>query len=110
MDFIMNNDYLKTISERLKAERLRLNLKQTDILKHVDVAISTFSSYENGKRSPDIGFLLNLGELGYDVGYVVLGERELSDLSTDELAWLDVFRGLKSDDRERLMKMAKSLL
>lgn len=106
----MNNDYLKTISERLKAERLRLNLKQTDILKHVDVAISTFSSYENGKRSPDIGFLLNLRELGYDVGYVVLGERELSDLSTDELAWLDVFRGLKSDDRERLMKMAKSLL
>lgn len=113
MGEIMNNEYLKIISERLRGERLRLDLKQTDILKQLDVAISTFSSYETGKRSPDIEFLLRLGELGYDVGYVVTGERVEGGsvvLPPDESEWLEIYRELGADDRERLIKMAKSLL
>lgn len=109
----MNNENLKIISERLRSERLRLDLKQTDILREIDVAISTFSNYETGKRSPDLDFLLKLGELGYDVGYVVTGERVEGGsvvLPPDEVEWLDIYRQLGADDRERLIKMSKSLL
>lgn len=109
----MNNENLKIISERLRSERLRLDLKQTDILREIDVAISTFSNYETGKRSPDLEFLLKLGELGYDVGYIVTGERVENGsvvLPQDEQEWLETYRKLKADDRERLIKMAKSLL
>lgn len=101
------------ISERLRSERLRLGLKQTDIIKAIDVAIATFSNYETGKRSPDLDFLLKLGDLGYDVGYIVTGERVENGsvtLPQDESEWLEIYRGLGADDRERLIKMAKSLL
>lgn len=113
MGIIMNNENLKIVSERLKSERIRLGLKQTDVLKQIDVAISTFSNYENGIRSPDLEFLLKLGGLGYDVGYVVTGQRVEGGavvLPPDENEWLEIYRGLGVDDRERLMKMAKSLL
>lgn len=48
---MLNNEI---ISERLRSERLRLGLKQTDVLKAIDVAIATLSNYETGKRSPDL--------------------------------------------------------
>lgn len=107
----MNNHDI--ISERLKQERLRLGLKQTDVIKAIDVAIATFSNYENGKRSPDADFLLKLGALGYDIGYVVTGKRlenGMAVLLPDEQEWLDVYRALGADDRDRLIKMAKSLI
>ena len=107
---MLNNEI---ISERLRSERLRLGLKQTDVLKSIDVAIATLSNYETGKRSPDLEFLLKLGGLGYDVGYVVTGQRvecRAVVLPPDENEWLEIYRGLGVDDRERLMKMAKSLL
>ena len=113
MDIIMNNENLKIVSERLKSERIRLGLKQTDVLKQIDVAISTFSNYENGIRSPDIEFLLKLAELGYDAGYILTGKRldeATSDLTESEQIWLEIYRKLPKDDSERLMKMAKSLL
>ena len=44
---MLNNEI---ISERLRSERLRLGLKQTDVLKSIDVAIATLSNYETGKR------------------------------------------------------------
>lgn len=109
----MNNENLKIVSERLKSERLRLGLKQTDVLKQIDVAISTFSNYENGIRSPDVDFLMKLAELGYDGGYILTGRRldeASSDLTESEQSWLELYRQLSKDDSERLMKMAKSLL
>lgn len=101
------------ISERLKSERIRLGLKQTDVLKAIDVAIATLSNYETGKRSPDLDFLLKLGDIGYDLVYVVTGQRlnhESLTLSQDEQEWLDIYRKLGSDDKVRLIKMSKSLL
>lgn len=113
MGKFMNNEYVKIISERLREERLRLDLKQTDILRQIDVAISTFSNYETGKRSPDLEFIMKLGALGYDVAYIVTGERHENGavvLPPDEQEWLNLYRKMASDDRERLIKMAKSLL
>ena len=107
---MLNNEI---ISERLRSERLRLGLKQTDVLKAIDVAIATLSNYETGKRSPDVEFLLNLAELGYDAGYILTGKRldeASSDLTESEQIWLEIYRKLPKDDSERLMKMAKSLL
>ena len=113
MGIIMNNENLKIVSERLKSERIRLGFKQTDILKQIDVAISTFSNYENGIRSPDVDFLMKLTELGYDAGYILTGRRleeTSSDLTESEQIWLELYRQLSKDDSERLIKMAKSLL
>ena len=107
---MLNNEI---ISERLRSERLRLGLKQTDVLKAIDVAIATLSNYETGKRSPDVEFLLKLAELGYDAGYILTGKRldeASSDLTESEQIWLEIYRKLAKDDSERLMKMAKSLL
>lgn len=107
----MNNQ--NNISERLKSERIRLGLKQTDVIKSIDVAIATFSNYETGKRYPDADFLLKLQRLGYDLHYVFTGERMgevASELSASDVEWLELGRKLSSEDRDRLIKMINSLI
>lgn len=107
----MDNNF--EMGRRLKSERERLNLLQTDIVDKLGVSVPALSTYENGKRQPKLDLLASMAGLGYDVHFVITGERVgalQSDLSTDEVAWLELYRQLRSDDRERLIKMAKSLL
>lgn len=61
----------KTIGQRLREERKRLSLSQTDFAKAVGVHLNTQSRYEKGERGPDGAYLQAIGKIGVDVGYVM---------------------------------------
>lgn len=73
-------------------ERNRLNLKAKDVAEFVGVAIPTQSNYENGKRSPDAAYLAKLTNLGFDINYVLTGERDSLRLTTQERMLIELFR------------------
>lgn len=63
------------ISDRLKEERKRLGLTQTDMATAGGVQISAQSNYEKGTRRPDSDYLAAIANAGADVLYIVTGNR-----------------------------------
>ena len=72
----MSNDALaEDWPKRLKSERLRVKLTQADLARHVDVSGSTQVAYEQGVRTPGLGYLVALQGIGIDAWYVMFGIR-----------------------------------
>lgn len=69
-----------TIGGRLVAERQRVRLSQTDLRIRTGVGKTTQINYESGKSLPDAGYLAELDNLGFDVLYIVTGERSIGAL------------------------------
>jgi transcriptional regulator with XRE-family HTH domain len=97
-----------TIGERLKEERSRLGLSQTDLGAAGGVGKTTQINYEKGTGTPDAKYLAAVEELGVDVLYVVTGRRvpvsnEL--IAIDELEMVLNVRGLLSEDKEAVKRL-----
>lgn len=98
-----------TIGERLKEERSRLGLSQTDLGAAGGVGKTTQINYEKGSGSPDAKFLAAVAGMGVDVLYVVTGERKprSSDSISSEVAeFLEVYQHINESDRDVLFRMA----
>lgn len=67
-------DVLTTMSERLREERNRLGLNQTDFGALAGVGKTTQINYENGSRSPSADYLAAIFTHGVDIQYVVTGK------------------------------------
>lgn len=61
--------------ERLREERKRTGLTQTDLAEIGGVQKNAQSLYESGARKPDSDYLQAIAAAGIDVGYVILGKR-----------------------------------
>jgi transcriptional regulator with XRE-family HTH domain len=61
--------------ERLREERERLGMNQTEMGVIGGVRKEAQSNYETGKRSPDAEYLARIAEAGADVGYILTGTR-----------------------------------
>lgn len=95
------------IAKRLVAERKRLGLQQEDVRQALDISYATMSRYENGHRMPEADKIARMAQLGFDVGYVLTGQRptlSTSDLSGDEQAWVELYR--LTSDKNGLSKLA----
>lgn len=100
-----------TIGERLKEERSRLGLSQTDLGAAGGVGKTTQINYEKGSGSPDAKYLAAAAELGVDVLYVVTGERKptaAGSISTEAAKFLEVYQHIGEPDREVLFRMASA--
>lgn len=73
-----------TFGGRLVAERDRLGLKQVDVCARTRVSRTTQNKYEGNVSRPDADYLLELDRMGFDVMYLITGERSSGALS-DEL-------------------------
>lgn len=62
------------IGERLRKERNRLGLNQTDFGGLAGISTNAQANYENDSRSPNAKYLAALAGHGVDVGYVLTGE------------------------------------
>lgn len=62
---------MSTFGDRLREERKRLGLSQTEFAKAAGVHLNTQSRYEKGEREPDTAYLSALAGIGVDVGYIV---------------------------------------
>jgi transcriptional regulator with XRE-family HTH domain len=101
-----------TIGARLREERARLGVSQTDLAIVCGVAKNTQLNYEKDERSPDASYLLLAHKSGVDVHYVLFGERlpafadQLSPLESEVLSY---FRDLSEYDRESIRRMAYAM-
>lgn len=86
-----------SIGLRLKEEREKLEMNQTDFGAVAGVTKRAQINYESDRRSPDANYLLAIAKLGVDIQYVVTGFRSFnikrvlkelhknSGLSTDKI-------------------------
>lgn len=66
---------MSSFSDRLREERLRLNMVQPEFAELGGVGKQSQINYESGKRVPDAAYLSALSAHGVDVGFIVTGER-----------------------------------
>ena len=75
---------LVEMGQRLEAERMRLGLTAVNVYddKTVAIAQTTYKNYEVGKRDMPSSLLVKLWDMGFDVMYVLTGQR-LEDVALD---------------------------
>lgn len=100
-----------TIGERLKEERSRLGLSQTDLGAAGGVGKTTQINYEKGTGTPDARYLAAVEVLGVDVLYVVTGQRSSlgeQQLSNDDFEILMHIRNLNDEDKRAVMRLLRA--
>ena len=61
--------------KRIVIERERLQFKQVEICIRTGVSKTTQIKYESSERTPDLAYLADLERLGFDLMFIVTGER-----------------------------------
>lgn len=100
------------IGERLKEERQRLGLNQSDFAALAGVAKNTQLNYEKEERSPDAAYLAAVAAAGVDVLYVLTGTRTprpVEGLSVAEEKVLDNYRSLPEEDQASVRRLTDAL-
>lgn len=100
------------IGQRIKEERQRLSLNQTEFGKIGGVGKLAQANYEKGTRHPSALYLASIAAAGADVLYVVTGQRTPDTcgddpatlLPVDEQLLLDGYRALPSACKKRLLQ------
>src|SRR5258708_13731977 len=80
-----------TFGLRLAEERDRLGLTQGNISEWTGINRKTQSAYEKEQRYPDAGYLMTLLEHGFDVSYLLTGNRAPRYGAVDEQLLRSVF-------------------
>jgi transcriptional regulator with XRE-family HTH domain len=62
-------------AERLRLERMKLRMTQTDMAQLAGVSKTSQISYESGGSLPDASYLAKLAEGGLDVQWLLVGRR-----------------------------------
>lgn len=80
-----------TIGERLRLERERAQLTQTELARRAGVTKNTQGNYERNQGSPGADYLAAIHEAGLDINVVVLGQPG-GATSPDEALLLSAYR------------------
>ncbi len=78
MDKFASND-LSDWNSRLREERERLGLNQSDFAEKAGKGLVSQSRYEAGARQPDVSYLIKIARAGADVLYILTGRRESAE-------------------------------
>lgn len=92
---------------RLKNERLRLNLGQSDIADATDVSLKTVQRWEKEVAIPSDKLAL-LANCGIDVQYIVTGQRSSNILPTDEVLILEKYRQASPEIKNKMLMLLLS--
>lgn len=108
----IENPQLNNFHLRLKQERRRLGMNQTDFGNAGGVLKQAQSNYEKGLRYPDASYLAGIAEAGVDVLYLLTGRA--SDPSTlaldpDEERLLAGYRELKSREKRGVLALVAAM-
>lgn len=80
-----------TFCERLRAERTRLGLNQTDFAALADVTKKTQMLYEAGERVPDADYMAAIANAGADMYYIITGQKiAVTPPTTAAPAWAPI--------------------
>jgi transcriptional regulator with XRE-family HTH domain len=103
---------LSGVGERLREERDRLGMNQTDFGIAAAVSRGTQKAYELESSSPDVRYLAAVQGLGVDVHFVLTGSRhsiDAANLSPEESSVLEQFRSLPEQDRTAVKRLTGAL-
>ncbi|EAW1261733.1 XRE family transcriptional regulator [Salmonella enterica] len=81
-----------SIGERLREERLRLELSQAALGEIGGVRKQAQLLYEKGERNPDAAYLSAISRFGVDIQFIVTGVRSAESLSDDEKTLIKSYR------------------
>ncbi|WP_227437344.1 MULTISPECIES: helix-turn-helix domain-containing protein [unclassified Clostridioides] len=107
------------LKDRIKEERLKLNLNQVELAKIFNVTKQTVSNWESGNRIPDTLMLTKLADffnISVDslLGRHNLDKKNNNDKFIDELDSPDdikelikVFMNLDEESKEKMLKIAQ---
>ncbi|WP_353573318.1 helix-turn-helix transcriptional regulator [Candidatus Albibeggiatoa sp. nov. BB20] len=73
-----------SISQRLREERTRLALNQTEFGNAGGVTKEAQSNYERGKRKPDSDYWSNIDKIGADIQYILTGRKSITNYEIRE--------------------------
>lgn len=96
------------IGKRLKEERERLGLSQTDFSALAGAAKRTQIDWEKEVSSPTAGQLATFARAGADVRYIITGERDGPEpevLTSDERLMLDRYRASPQPLRDAALRV-----
>ncbi|MGE7094741.1 helix-turn-helix domain-containing protein [Pseudomonas fulva] len=99
------------IGERLKEERERLGLNQTDFAALAGASKNTQYNYEKGERSPDSNYLAAAAAQGVDILYVITGARvpqPSASFTPEETEFVEILRSIEDTDRAVLHRTARA--
>lgn len=108
----MNEKKFAPMGDRLRDERLRINLQQNDLADQCDVSRRTFSAWEKGESTPSAEALAVMAGYGADVLYIVTGQRSVemeSNLAPSERELVTAWRNANAKGRTALAAMADAL-
>ncbi|WP_298189460.1 helix-turn-helix transcriptional regulator [Metallibacterium sp.] len=77
------------LGSRLREERKRLNLNQTQLAEVAGISLSSQSHYESGTHRPDSAYLSQAARAGIDILYVLTGTHQ-GEFNPDTIDWLAV--------------------
>ena len=100
------------VGDRLKEERDRLALNQTDFGALGSVSRGTQKAYEQGTNSPDLRYLAALEGAGVDVQYVLTGVKAVlskDGLDSAESRILENYRSLSEGDKASVQRLTSAL-
>ena len=83
---------MTTFSGRLKEERKRVKLTQTELALNAGITKSAQVDYEKERLPAFATYLEKVAEAGLDVGYIVTGQRGPVPLTPEETALLELYR------------------
>jgi transcriptional regulator with XRE-family HTH domain len=112
----MNAEIRRSVAERLRSERTRLDLSQADMATAGGISLRTQAAWEKGEQSPNADYLATVSVIGVDVLFIVTGTYQLAgaqdaqpQLSADEQSLLMSFRGLNDKARSTIKELALML-
>jgi len=104
----MNN--LVSLPDRLREERRKMGLNQTDFAGIGGVTKKTQMLYEKGGGNPNSAYLSATAAAGADVLYILTGQRmPISDLSREEECLVDNYRNSPPEGRKSLDSVSAAL-
>ncbi|PNA07145.1 transcriptional regulator [Pseudomonas sp. FW305-BF6] len=100
------------VGERLREERERLGLNQTDFGVLLGVSRGTQKNYELGANSLDLRYVTALEERGVDAAYVLTGRRstplgQLFSAAEEEL--IHQFRNISDEDQKAIRRFLEAM-
>lgn len=98
-----------TLGARLREERVRLGLTQSELAEIVGIHKNSQGNYENDVKSPDSKYLSGLAEHGFDILYVVTGTRlPPQDISLEEQKLIENYRAMDKAARLNIQAVGDS--
>jgi transcriptional regulator with XRE-family HTH domain len=88
---------LEHFAARLVEERKRLGITQADLRDQTGVGRSTQVKYESGETSPDVRYLVKLGGMGFDVMYLLTGERGAAAMPVEHQNLIEAYEEAPED-------------